>query len=111
MISCSNLKGPTPASCLVAMFAFGLAAPAMLVLSQAPVRADDVTLVETGSTLLYPLFKVWASEYAKTHPGVRITTAATAPGFRASKTSSIVALTRAGGLDAKSARTFSAAGT
>jgi phosphate transport system substrate-binding protein len=77
MISCSNLKGPTPASCLVAMFAFGLAAPAMLVLSQAPVRADDVTLVETGSTLLYPLFKVWASEYAKTHPGVRITTAAT----------------------------------
>jgi phosphate ABC transporter phosphate-binding protein len=30
-----------------------------------------------GSTLLYPLFTVWASEYAKAHPGVRISTTAT----------------------------------
>jgi phosphate transport system substrate-binding protein len=40
-------------------------------------RADDMTLTQTGSTLLSPLFSVWASEYMKTHPGVRITTANT----------------------------------
>ncbi len=49
-----------------------LAAPA--------VRAETITLTETGSTLLYPLFKVWASEYAKTHPGINISTAATGSG-------------------------------
>jgi phosphate transport system substrate-binding protein len=37
-------------------------------------------LTETGSTLLYPLFNVWASEYAKTHPGLAIKTAATGSG-------------------------------
>jgi phosphate transport system substrate-binding protein len=42
--------------------------------------ADPVTLRETGSTLVYPLFNVWASEYAKTHPGVEIKTAATGSG-------------------------------
>jgi phosphate transport system substrate-binding protein len=43
----------------------------------ATARADDVTLTQTGSTLLSPLFSVWASEYMKTHPGVRITTGST----------------------------------
>ena len=42
--------------------------------------ADDVTLKETGSTLIYPLFTVWAGDYAKTHPGVTITTAGTGSG-------------------------------
>jgi phosphate transport system substrate-binding protein len=42
--------------------------------------AGDVNLVETGSTLIYPLFDVWAKDYAKTHPGVHITTAATGSG-------------------------------
>ena len=54
---------------------FGLFAP-----FAAPARADDVALVETGSTLLYPLFNVWASEYAKTHPGVKIATAGAGSG-------------------------------
>lgn len=40
-------------------------------------QAGDVTLVETGSTLLYPLFNVWVTDYTKTHSGVRIATAAT----------------------------------
>ena len=35
---------------------------------------------ETGSTLIYPLFNVWASEYPKTHPDVTIKTAATGSG-------------------------------
>jgi phosphate transport system substrate-binding protein len=49
----------------------------VLVISPQSVRADDITLVETGSTLFYPLFKTWASEYTKTHPGVHITTGST----------------------------------
>jgi phosphate transport system substrate-binding protein len=46
----------------------------------APARAADVTLAETGSTLLYPLFDVWAADYARTHAGVHITTGATGSG-------------------------------
>ena len=40
-------------------------------------RAGDVTLAETGSTLIDPLFKVWAADYTKTHSGVTISPAAT----------------------------------
>ena len=42
--------------------------------------AAQVTLAETGSTLVYPVFRVWAAEYPKTHPGVAITAAATGSG-------------------------------
>ena len=37
-------------------------------------QAADVTLTESGSTLLYPLFKIWVENYTSTHPGVTITT-------------------------------------
>jgi phosphate transport system substrate-binding protein len=40
-------------------------------------RAGDVTLVETGSSLLYPLFNVWATEYMKTHADVHVITNST----------------------------------
>ncbi len=70
---------PNPArrvgASLLAATAFSLFA-----LLAAPARADDVALAESGSTLLYPLFNVWASEYSKTHPGVKITTAGTGSG-------------------------------
>jgi phosphate transport system substrate-binding protein len=55
-------------------------AAGLFALPAAPARAGEVTLAETGSTLAYPLFTVWASEYAKTHPGVHITTGATGSG-------------------------------
>jgi phosphate transport system substrate-binding protein len=42
-----------------------------------PVPAEAVTLVETGSTLLYPLFNIWVANYTKTHQGVNITTDST----------------------------------
>jgi phosphate transport system substrate-binding protein len=42
-----------------------------------PMQAGAVTLVETGSTLLYPLFNIWVENYTKTHPGVCISTAST----------------------------------
>jgi phosphate transport system substrate-binding protein len=41
------------------------------------VQAGDLTLVERGSTLLYPLFNTWITDYTKTHPGVNITANAT----------------------------------
>ena len=73
MVDCLNRLRRARASRLAA-FVFGV-----ITLATAA-RADDVTLVETGSTLLYPLFNVWAAEYAKTHPGVKIATAATGSG-------------------------------
>jgi phosphate transport system substrate-binding protein len=74
MAPCSNRAH---ASRLVTVLALGLPALGMLALAETPAHADDVSLVETGSTLLYPLFNIWVSEYTKTHPGVKITTAAT----------------------------------
>lgn len=59
---------------------FGLPVLGSFALPPSPARAETVTLVETGSTLLYPLFKIWASEYVETHPGVKISTAATGSG-------------------------------
>ena len=40
-------------------------------------RAADLTLTETGSTLLQPLFGIWVAEYTRTHPGIAITIAGT----------------------------------
>ena len=41
------------------------------------IRAADVTLTETGSTLLQPLFAIWVDGYTKSHPGVANTIAGT----------------------------------
>jgi phosphate transport system substrate-binding protein len=43
----------------------------------AAARAADITLTETGSTLLKPMFDIWVPEYVKTHPGVEIKTSGT----------------------------------
>ena len=43
-------------------------------------RAADITLTETGSTLLLPLFDIMVPDYLKTHPGVQVTTAGTGSG-------------------------------
>ena len=43
-------------------------------------HAADVTLTESGSTLLYPLFNVWVSDYEKTHTGIEITTKSSGSG-------------------------------
>jgi phosphate transport system substrate-binding protein len=61
------------------MRAGALALGFLAILAQ-PALAEPITLTETGSTLIYPLFNVWASEYAKTHPGVTIKTGATGSG-------------------------------
>lgn len=64
----------------IAALAMGFSMLGLLALPMGPARAEAVALAETGSTLLYPLFKIWASEYVKTHPGVKISTAATGSG-------------------------------
>jgi phosphate transport system substrate-binding protein len=46
----------------------------------APVRAQTVDLLETGSSLLYPLFNLWVPDYTKANPNVKITTQSTGSG-------------------------------
>lgn len=50
---------------------------ALTLLTSTWVYAGDLTLNETGSTLLYPLFTTWVDAYTKSHPGVHITIGAT----------------------------------
>jgi phosphate transport system substrate-binding protein len=54
---------------------FGVVALALCLAGAIPVQlqAADVTLTESGSTLMYPLFKIWVENYTSTHPGVSIT--------------------------------------
>jgi phosphate transport system substrate-binding protein len=56
---------------LFSAIAFALSLTAV---TTARVQAESVTMVETGSTLLYPLFNIWVANYTKTHPGINITT-------------------------------------
>jgi phosphate transport system substrate-binding protein len=44
------------------------------------VSAQQANLLETGSSLLYPLFNLWVPAYTKLHPGVQITTQSTGSG-------------------------------
>ncbi|MGH7188661.1 MAG: phosphate ABC transporter substrate-binding protein PstS [Acetobacteraceae bacterium] len=45
-----------------------------------PARAAAISLVETGSSLLYPLFNLWVAAYTAQNPAVRITTQSTGSG-------------------------------
>ena len=58
----------------------GLAISAAMVISAPAVYAATTTVVETGSSLLYPLFNIWVPVYTKANPGVRINTSATGSG-------------------------------
>jgi phosphate transport system substrate-binding protein len=75
MTDVRNPARPAHASLLAAAIVSGL-----LGIFATSARADDITLAETGSTLLYPLFNIWASEYPRTHPTVKITTASIGSG-------------------------------
>ncbi len=58
----------------------GVLAAGCLGLGLSAAQADDLTLRETGSTLLYPLFQRWIPDYAASHPGVTIAPGATGSG-------------------------------
>ena len=49
-------------------------------LPRAAAYADGITLNETGSTLLYPLFKAWIAGYKSAAPDVELTAAGTGSG-------------------------------
>jgi phosphate transport system substrate-binding protein len=68
---------PTIYSIFRPVFSAVAFALSMTALIPARVEAGEVTLVERGSTLLYPLFNTWVANYTKTHPGVNITANAT----------------------------------
>ncbi len=53
---------------------------ALLLAAPGPTLADTITLRESGSTLVEPLFKSWAADFGKDHPGVTLTTAGTGSG-------------------------------
>ena len=60
----------------VSLAAAGLALPGVPGVAE----AATVTILETGSSLLYPLFNLWVEGYAKVDPNVRITTQSTGSG-------------------------------
>jgi phosphate transport system substrate-binding protein len=62
------------------LLAATLIASAVGALGAVPSQAASVTLNETGSTLLYPLFRQWIPDYAKVTPDVTVTAAATGSG-------------------------------
>jgi phosphate transport system substrate-binding protein len=45
-----------------------------------PAQAANITLSESGSTLLFPLFQAWIADYKSVEPDVEITAAATGSG-------------------------------
>jgi phosphate transport system substrate-binding protein len=60
---------------------FGAGLLALLATSTTPaISAGAVTLSETGSTLLYPLFKLWIPDYGNAASNVSLTAAATGSG-------------------------------
>jgi phosphate transport system substrate-binding protein len=50
---------------------------ALMAIPPATSASVGVTLQETGSSLIFPLFRVWLPAFAKEHPGVRIVTNST----------------------------------
>ena len=67
----------TRRSLLIGGLVLAVAACAALGTSQA---AGDVNILETGSSLLYPLFNLWVPVYTKAHSTVKITTQSTGSG-------------------------------
>jgi len=60
--------------------------------------AESGRLLETGSSLLYPLFNIWVPVYTKAHSGVQITTQSTGSGTGISE--SVSGLAQIGASDA-----------
>jgi phosphate transport system substrate-binding protein len=63
-----------------APFAGALVSLGLFALAAAPALAANITLSETGSTLVYPLFKLWIPDYTGVAPNVTLTAAGTGSG-------------------------------
>ncbi len=58
----------------------GVAALALAAVSAGSAKAATVTLVESGSSLLYPLFNLWVPDFTAANPGIQLTTTSTGSG-------------------------------
>jgi phosphate transport system substrate-binding protein len=67
-------------SSLLRTTAFAVALAGLTGFAGAAYAQVDVPLVESGSSLLYPLFNLWVPAYAADHPGADITTTSTGSG-------------------------------
>jgi len=74
-----------------AMKVVAVAALAAGLMLGANTASAETNILETGSTLLYPLFNLWVPDYAKSHPDVKITTQGTGSGTGISEAISGVA--------------------
>ena len=52
----------------------------LVLVASAGAQSTPSTISETGSTLIFPLFKAWVAEYAKVNPNLQITVGATGSG-------------------------------
>ena len=84
-----------------------LAITAAAGIAQAQADTTDVPLVETGSSLLYPLFNLWVPAYTASHPGANITTTSTGSG--AGIAQSLKGLVNIGASDAYLSNTMASA--
>jgi phosphate transport system substrate-binding protein len=75
MKSSHNSRRPGAAPLAATLVSLGLFA-----LAAAPALAANITLSETGSTLVYPLFKLWIPDCAGVAPNVTLTAAGTGSG-------------------------------
>lgn len=71
------VRVPARRAILLSGLILGLAACVAMGTSQA---AGDVNILETGSSLVYPLFNLWVPVYTKANPSVKITTQSTGSG-------------------------------
>lgn len=76
--------------------ALGLAS--ILVMPAVSLASSSTNILETGSSLLYPLFNIWVPVYTGEHPDVRITPQSTGSGTGIAQ--SIQGLVQIGGSDA-----------
>jgi phosphate transport system substrate-binding protein len=74
----TNFARPTARVAGVAVAA--AIAAAGFAFSSSTASAAEVHLLETGSSLLYPLFNLWVPAYSEHHPDVKITTQSTGSG-------------------------------
>ncbi len=81
-----------------AIVAAGVLALALAGAPQAGAAEKTVNLLETGSSLVYPLFNIWLADYAKIDPNVKITTQSTGSGTGISQ--SVAGLAQIGASDA-----------
>jgi phosphate transport system substrate-binding protein len=68
-----KLRGTSVAALALASLAAGFT-------GTAHAQTVDVPLIESGSSLLYPLFNAWVAAYSADHPGADITTTSTGSG-------------------------------